>query len=69
MGRRPKPISVEFCKTTPLGRREMRPHPYETAETAFALPCYTVREHDPEPPVGWWLEVERHATSGFNAHQ
>lgn len=25
MGRRPKPISVEFCKTTPLGRREMRP--------------------------------------------
>ena len=25
MGRRPKPISVEFCKTTPLGRLEMRP--------------------------------------------
>ena len=55
MGHCPKPISVEFGETTPLGRREMGP---PKMKPLFSLRCYTFREHD--PPRGH--------TNGHTAH-
>ena len=47
LGRRPEERTIEVLIFGVSGSPELSGPPYETAETAFAHPCYTFREHDP----------------------